>query len=63
MLEQVLLDLGLDARGVAATSNWQVDGSLLRNSLRKLRGICTHPQVIYLSSVLSTYMHTERDES
>ncbi len=46
MLEQVLLDLGLDARGVAATSNWQVDGALLRNSLRKLRGICTHPQVL-----------------
>ena len=45
-LEQVLVDLGLDARGVAATRNWQVDGALLRNSLRKLRGICTHPQVL-----------------
>ncbi|KAF8963293.1 SNF2 family N-terminal domain-containing protein [Flammula alnicola] len=44
-LEQILLDLGLDARGVAATSNWQVDSGLLRSSLRRLRGICTHPQV------------------
>jgi len=44
-LESVLLELGLDARGVAATENWEVDGGLLRASIRKLRGICTHPQV------------------
>ncbi|TFK32939.1 SNF2 family N-terminal domain-containing protein [Crucibulum laeve] len=44
-LEVILLDLGLDARGVAASSGWQVDGALLRSSLRRLRGICTHPQV------------------
>ncbi|KAF5381839.1 hypothetical protein D9757_008356 [Collybiopsis confluens] len=44
-LEAVLNDLGLDARGVAATENWEVDASLLRTSIRRLRGICTHPQV------------------
>ena len=44
-LERALLDLGLDARGVAASYGWQLDSALLRTSLRKLRGICTHPQV------------------
>ncbi|KAH7925001.1 hypothetical protein BV22DRAFT_1034512 [Leucogyrophana mollusca] len=44
-LESALVELGLDARGVAASEGWQVDGALLRSLLRKLRGICTHPQV------------------
>ncbi|KAF9039897.1 SNF2 family N-terminal domain-containing protein [Panaeolus papilionaceus] len=44
-LETILLDLGLDARGVAANDGWTVDGGLLRSSIRRLRGICTHPQV------------------
>ncbi|KIK58778.1 hypothetical protein GYMLUDRAFT_45086 [Collybiopsis luxurians FD-317 M1] len=43
--EAILNDLGLDARGVAATENWEVDVTLLRASIRRLRGICTHPQV------------------
>lgn len=44
-LETALQELGLDARGVAASEGWEVDGVLLRSSLRRLRGICTHPQV------------------
>lgn len=44
-LEQALRDLGLDARGVATSQGWQVDAFSLRNWLRRLRGICTHPQV------------------
>lgn len=44
-LEEALLELGYDARGVAAVEGWQVDASLLRTWLRKLRGFCTHPQV------------------
>ncbi|KAK0200494.1 SNF2 family N-terminal domain-containing protein [Desarmillaria ectypa] len=44
-LEAVLQELGLDARGVAASSGWETDGTVLRSSLRRLRGICTHPQV------------------
>ncbi|KAI0776695.1 SNF2 family N-terminal domain-containing protein [Trametes elegans] len=44
-LDAALLDLGLDARGVAATENWEVDVAKLRFWLRKLRGFCTHPQV------------------
>lgn len=43
--EKALLDLGLDARGVAVTENWEADTAVLRTWLRKLRGICTHPQV------------------
>ncbi|KAH8114834.1 SNF2 family N-terminal domain-containing protein [Phellopilus nigrolimitatus] len=43
--EQALTDLGLDARGVAASSGWAVDVNVLRTWMRKLRGICTHPQV------------------
>lgn len=43
--EQALLELGLDARGVAVSENWEVDTTVLRSWLRKLRGICTHPQV------------------
>jgi E3 ubiquitin-protein ligase SHPRH len=44
-LEKALLDLGLDARGVATPQNGEVDATLLRTWLRKLRQICTHPQV------------------
>ncbi|KAG2135375.1 SNF2 family N-terminal domain-containing protein [Suillus bovinus] len=44
-LEAALVELSLDARGVAASEGWQIDATLLRNVLRKLRGICTHPQV------------------
>ncbi|KAF7356798.1 SNF2 family helicase [Mycena venus] len=47
-LEAILLDLGLDARGVdvrGEDKERQHDGALLRSSLRKLRAICTHPQI------------------
>ncbi|KAG2078621.1 hypothetical protein BDR04DRAFT_1087088 [Suillus decipiens] len=44
-LEAALVELGLDARGVATSEEWQIDATLLRNALRRLRGICTHPQV------------------
>jgi E3 ubiquitin-protein ligase SHPRH len=44
-LEKALLNLGLDARGVATSQNGEVDATLLRTWLRKLRQICTHPQV------------------
>jgi hypothetical protein len=44
-LEAALVELGLDMRGVAVSEGWQIDATLLRNVLRKLRGICTHPQV------------------
>ncbi|GLB44340.1 putative SNF2 family N-terminal domain [Lyophyllum shimeji] len=44
-LEQALQDLGLDARGVAASSGWQIDSTVLRAALRRLRAMCTHPQV------------------
>ncbi|RPD76905.1 hypothetical protein L226DRAFT_459082 [Lentinus tigrinus ALCF2SS1-7] len=44
-LDAALLDLGLDARGVAATENWEADVAKLRFWLRRLRGLCTHPQV------------------
>ncbi|KAH0834113.1 hypothetical protein J3R83DRAFT_11401 [Lanmaoa asiatica] len=44
-LEEALAELGLDARGVAAYEGWEVDAGVLRNVLRGLRGICTHPQV------------------
>ncbi|KAJ3770452.1 SNF2 family N-terminal domain-containing protein [Lentinula raphanica] len=43
--ETILNELGLDARGVATIEGWEVDGALLRSSIRRLRGICTHPQV------------------
>ncbi|KAK7680847.1 hypothetical protein QCA50_016157 [Cerrena zonata] len=48
--EKALLDLGLDARGVAVTDDWEADTAVLRTWLRKLRGICTHPQVGQLSN-------------
>ncbi|KAL0952896.1 hypothetical protein HGRIS_007114 [Hohenbuehelia grisea] len=50
-LETALNDLGLDARGVAASEGWQLDGALLRTTLRRLRGLCTHPQVGQLLGV------------
>ncbi|KAH9837867.1 SNF2 family N-terminal domain-containing protein [Rhodofomes roseus] len=43
--DRALLELGLDARGVAAKADWEIDTAVLRTWLRKLRGICTHPQV------------------
>ncbi|KAI0246671.1 SNF2 family N-terminal domain-containing protein [Lactifluus subvellereus] len=44
-LESTLSQLSLDARGVATSQNQEVDAALLRTWLRKLRQICTHPQV------------------
>ncbi|KAL6308831.1 SNF2 family N-terminal domain-containing protein [Sparassis latifolia] len=44
-MEKALLELGLDMRGVAVREGWEVNTSVLRTWLRKLRGICTHPQV------------------
>ncbi|KAI0035543.1 SNF2 family N-terminal domain-containing protein [Vararia minispora EC-137] len=44
-MEKCLQELGLDARGVPATENWEIDTALLRTWLRGLRMICTHPQV------------------
>ncbi|KAL0068237.1 hypothetical protein AAF712_004622 [Marasmius tenuissimus] len=49
-LEASLADLGLDARGVAASEGWEVDGSMLRQHIRRLRAICTHPQVGQLAN-------------
>ena len=43
--ETALLELGFDARGVAVSENWQVATTLLRTWLRRLRGLCTYPQV------------------
>ena len=45
MFDRALLDIGMDARGVAARADWEVDTGVLRTWLRKLRGLCTHPQV------------------
>lgn len=39
------MQLGLDARGVTTSQNSEVNTTLLRTWLRKLRQICTHPQV------------------
>jgi E3 ubiquitin-protein ligase SHPRH len=44
-LEKALLQLDLDARGVTTSRNGEVDTTTLRTWLRKLRQICTHPQV------------------
>jgi E3 ubiquitin-protein ligase SHPRH len=41
--ERVLAELGLDVRGVS--QDGEVNTALLRTWLRKLRQICTHPQV------------------
>ncbi|KAH9001925.1 SNF2 family N-terminal domain-containing protein [Lactarius hatsudake] len=43
--ENALLQLGLDARGVTSSQNSEIDTTLLRSWLRKLRQICTHPQI------------------
>jgi len=43
-MEQALLALGFDARGVTVDER-SLDPILLRSWIRKLRGICTHPQV------------------
>jgi E3 ubiquitin-protein ligase SHPRH len=43
--ERALEELGLDARGVAASTGWALDAGVLRSWVRKLRGITTHPQV------------------
>lgn len=43
-MEQALLALGFDARGVTIDEKL-LDPVLLRSWIRKLRGICTHPQV------------------
>lgn len=51
-LEEAFAELGLDARGVAAYKGWDVEASVLRNVLRRLRGICTHPQVGRISRIL-----------
>jgi E3 ubiquitin-protein ligase SHPRH len=44
-LESALSELNLDARGVTTSPNQDVNTALLRTWLRKLRQICTHPQV------------------
>jgi E3 ubiquitin-protein ligase SHPRH len=44
-LELALGQLGFDARGVVARSGWDINIGSLRNWLRTLRGIATHPQV------------------
>jgi E3 ubiquitin-protein ligase SHPRH len=43
-MEQALLGLGFDARGVTVDERL-LDPVLLRSWIRKLRGICTHPEV------------------
>lgn len=48
-MEQALLALGFDARGVTVDEKL-LDPVLLRSWIRKLRGICTHPQVGQLQS-------------
>ncbi|KAF8512949.1 SNF2 family N-terminal domain-containing protein [Hysterangium stoloniferum] len=44
-LQDALDELGVDARGVTISGGWEIDTNLLRTWLRKLRQICTHPQV------------------
>lgn len=39
------MQLGLDARGVTSSQNSEINTTLLRSWLRKLRQICTHPQI------------------
>ncbi|KAJ7224511.1 SNF2 family N-terminal domain-containing protein [Mycena pura] len=44
--ETVLLELGLDARGVDVRGmNLEPDAAKLRTMIRRLRAICTHPQI------------------
>jgi len=59
-LERALLELGLDARGVAATEGWEVDSALLRSLLRRLRGICTHPQVQCIPSLYQNFVEQDK---
>ncbi|KAG9016567.1 hypothetical protein FRB90_003006 [Tulasnella sp. 427] len=44
-LENTLLLLGLDARGIARYADWELNGALLRSAIRRLRMACIHPQV------------------
>ncbi|KAH8818676.1 SNF2 family N-terminal domain-containing protein [Flagelloscypha sp. PMI_526] len=44
-LEEELTRLGVDVRGVASSEGWDMDGVVLRAAIRRLRGICTHPQI------------------
>ena len=44
-MAESLTALGLDAHGIPLTPQWDLDISLLRTSIRKLRQACTHPQV------------------
>lgn len=59
--ESALLELGLDARGVAASAGWEIDAGLLRSWLRKLRGICTHPQVdlLLFFAIASNWLNSQ----
>ncbi|KAI9435845.1 SNF2 family N-terminal domain-containing protein [Lactarius indigo] len=43
--ENALLELSLDARGITTSQMPEVNTTLLRSWLRKLRQICTHPQI------------------
>jgi E3 ubiquitin-protein ligase SHPRH len=43
--EKALNALGLDARGVPTSKDWEIDSAVLRTEVRNLRGITTHPQV------------------
>jgi len=45
IFEKALAELSLDVRGVSTSQNGEVNTALLRTWLRKLRQICTHPQV------------------
>lgn len=44
-MAESLTSLGLDPRGVASSPDWELDVTLLRTAIRKLRQACTHPQV------------------
>lgn len=44
-LENALQSLHVDARGVFASDGWEMDISLLRVQLHRLRQVCTHPQI------------------
>ncbi|KAF7289508.1 SNF2 family helicase [Mycena chlorophos] len=51
--DRVLLELGLDARGVDVHGEQrEPDAALLRSMIRRLRAICTHPQVGQLGNKL-----------
>ncbi|KIY69814.1 hypothetical protein CYLTODRAFT_420375 [Cylindrobasidium torrendii FP15055 ss-10] len=44
-LDNALTELGVDNRGVALEEDWEIDAGVLRSAVRRLRGLCTHPQV------------------